>query len=262
MKLTNNTILITGGTSGIGLALAERLAKTDNQIIILGRNQTKLTKIQQQHPKFATYQADVSQPETLAALPSWLKTHYPKLNIVINSAGTMRTFSLFDESVSVDALVSDVQTNLIGTIAIDKLLINQLRTQPEALIVNISSGLANLSMATHPSYSASKAGVHMFTDALREQLQSIGATHVHVMELVPPMVAETNLESTASTTAPGNMKLPDLIAATLKGMTQDKKRVNPGLSKGMRLAGKIAPDSAEHRLATTMIPQYFPNGLI
>lgn len=261
MKLENNTILITGGTSGIGLGLAKRLAP-NNQIIVLGRNLSKLQTTVKENPNFDTYQADVSDMTILAGLPDWIQMHHPSLNIIINSAGIMRTYDLFDESITPTDLVADIQTNLVGTIAVDKLLLNHLVKQKEAMIVNVSSGLDNLSSAAHPTYSASKAGVHMFTDALREQLAYAHRDHVHVMELVPPLVAETNLEmSTTLANTSSNMKLTDLIAATVDGMKKDAIRVNPGYAKLMRKAGQIAPDTAEHQLAKQMLPIYFPDGL-
>jgi len=261
MKLNNNVILITGGTSGIGLALAQRLADMDNQVIVLGRTQTKLDRVLKENPGLVGYQADVSDVATLADLPAWIQTNYPQLNMVINSAGIMRAYDLLDPDVSVAALTAEVQTNLIGTIAIDKLLLPQLTAQPEALIVNVSSGLAYVSSAAHPVYSGTKAAVHMFTSALREQLAYAGDSHVHVLELVPPMVAETNLEANANANATGNMKLSDLIDAAIKGMGNDKIRVNAGAAKMLRLAGKIAPDQIEHRTGKQMLSQYFPDGL-
>ena len=125
MKLENNTILITGGMSGIGLGLAKRLAP-NNQIIVLGRNLSKLQTTVKENPNFDTYQADVSDMTILAGLPDWIQMHHPSLNIIINSAGIMRTYDLFDESITPTDLVADIQTNLVGTIAVDKLLLNHL----------------------------------------------------------------------------------------------------------------------------------------
>jgi len=261
MKLTDNTILITGGTSGIGLGLAQRLQTMGNKVIVLGRSEKRIAEILRDNPDFDSYQADVSKPETLKDLPAWIMTNYPKLNMVINSAGIMRPYDLLDPELTVDDLTAEINTNLIGTIAVDKLLLPQLVQQPEAMIVNVSSGLANVSSAAHPVYSATKAGVHMFTGALREQLIYAKHDNVHVMELVPPLVAETNLDSTITTSGTGNMKLSDLIDAAIKGMSSDKIRVNAGASKAMRKAGQIAPDRTEHQMAGQMLKQYFPNGL-
>ena len=261
MNLTDNVILVTGGTSGIGLALAQRLQSMGNQVIVLGRNQARLDQVLADNQGLIGYQADVSDSESLTQLPEWLVNHYPRLNVVINSAGIMRAYDLLDPSVTVSDLTAEIQTNLIGTIAVDKLLLPLLLKQPESLIVNVSSGLANVSSAAHPVYSGSKAGVHMFTSALREQLDYAGHTQVHVMELVPPLVAETNLESTVSAEASGNMKLSDLVDAAIKGMQNNKIRVNAGAAKALRKAGQVAPDRTEHQMAKQMLSQYFPQGL-
>lgn len=259
MKLENQTILITGGTSGIGLALAQRLGK-NNQIIVLGRNQSKIDAVLANHPSFAAYRADVSDSSTLTNLPKWIENNYPELTIVINSAGTMSAMDMLDESVTPQKLVQDVQTNLIGTMTVDKLLLNQLVAQPESMIVNISSGLGFISSSIHPAYSASKAGVHMFTSAIREQLAYAGHKHVHIVELAPPMVSETNLEST-SMGGPLNMKLSALVDVTIKGIAKNTPFIVPGASKLLRFGGKFAPTLLEKQMTKQSMPMYFPNGL-
>ncbi|BDH85016.1 SDR family oxidoreductase [Lactococcus lactis] len=264
MKLENNTILITGGTSGIGLGLAQELFKKGNKIIILGRDINKLEKIKNDFPDFLIYQADVSSPNTLKELKDWINKEVPELNVIINSAGIMKPHSLFDSTESIFDLIQDIQTNLIGTIAVDKILLPQLLHKKEAMIVNISSGLANISSAAHPTYSASKAGVHMFTSALRDQLDYEGYSNVHVMELVPPLISETNLESVRLEKTEGeaeDMKLIDLIHCTLEGMLNNEIRVNAGAAKALRKLGQTNPDEAERNFASKTIPTYFPEGL-
>lgn len=261
MQLTNNTILITGGTSGIGLALAKEFGRRNNHIIVLGRNAQKLATIKSENPEFDTFQTDVSDITTLKTLPEWIEKNHPKLNVVINSAGIMPAHNLLDPNVPVEGLFSDVQINLLGTVAVDKLLLPQLMKEKESMIVNISSGLANVSSAAHPTYSASKAGVHMFTDALRDQLRFAHVDQVHVMELVPPLVSETNLENGTSG-GTGDMKLTDLVKATVQGMEKNAGRVNAGAAKMLRMAGKVAPDRIEWSYAQNSLKQYFPDGLI
>ncbi|PMD72214.1 SDR family oxidoreductase [Companilactobacillus nuruki] len=262
MKLINNTILITGGTSGIGLGLAEEMANRDNQIIVVGRNQDKLNSVKRKHPKFGIYQADVSNIADIEKLSMKVKTDFPQLNMLINSAGIMSPFDLLDPAVSVDSLISDIQVDLIGTVAVDKLFLPQLKEQEESMIVNISSGLANISSAAHPTYSASKAGVHMFTSALRDQLRYAGVDNIHIMELVPPLVSETNLEpGSNSISGNGDMKLVDLIKETIDGMENNEMRVNAGAAAALRKAGQTNPDNTEWDMAKMMLPEYFPNGL-
>ncbi len=261
MKLTGNEILITGGTSGIGLALATNLLEKGNQVVVLGRRQDKLAAVQAQHPKLLTFQADVGQPESLQPLLTWLPAHLPKLNMVINSAGIMQPHDLLDPHLTLTALTADIQINLMGTIAVDQLLLSQLLAQEEAMIVNVSSGLAYLSSAPHPTYSASKAGVHMFTSALREQLAYANKNQVHVLELVPPLVSETGLQSGDLASSFGNMKLADLVEVTLKGMAQNKPRINAGAAKLLQKMEQIMPNQAEKMIAKDSLKQFFPEGL-
>jgi Short-chain dehydrogenase involved in D-alanine esterification of lipoteichoic acid and wall teichoic acid (D-alanine transfer protein) len=262
MKLTNNTILITGGTSGIGLGLAQELSKRNNQIIVVGRNQTKLEKISEDNPNFAVFQADVSKIQDVEKLKAFVTVNFPKLNLVINSAGIMSPYNLLDENATVEQLFADIQVDLMGTIAVDKLLLPQLLKNNESMIVNISSGLANISSAAHPTYSAAKAGVHMFTSALRDQLRFAGQNQIHIMELVPPLVSETNLEPrSSSASGNGDMKLVDLIKETLIGMENNELRVNAGAAQMLRKAGQTDPDNTECNMAQMALPQYFPEGL-
>lgn len=262
MKLTNNTILITGGTSGIGLGLAKTLAQRENKIIVVGRNQNKLDQVVADNPDFDSFQADVSDIQDVEKLRDYADSNYPELNLVINSAGIMSPYNLLDEKVTVEQLLGDIQVDLVGTVAVDKLLLPLLLKQKESMIVNISSGLANISSAAHPTYSASKAGVHMFTSALRDQLRFANQKQVHVLELVPPLVSETNLEPrTGSASGNGDMKLVDLIKETLIGMENNEIRVNAGAAKILRKAGQTDPDNAEWNMAQMALPQYFPEGL-
>lgn len=261
MELTNNEVLITGGTSGIGLALAEELSKRGNKVVVIGRSSDRLSAVQEEHPELLTFQADVADRKSLFALQAWLPDHLPNLNIVINSAGIMKFHNMLDPELDLDALLGEIEINLIGTITVDKLFLPQLMKQKEAMIVNISSGLAYLSSAPHPTYSASKAGVQMFTSALRDQLAYAHKDNVHVMELVPPLVAETNLENVTSSSAFGNMDLKDLVNVVIKGMEQNKHRVNAGAAKMLRKMRNTAADRTEATMAKESLKQYFPDGL-
>lgn len=261
MKLTENNILITGGTSGIGLALAKELTEKGNKVIVLGRNKQKLEEVSKNYPSILTYQGDVSDRSSLISLKNWLSIHMPNLNIVINSAGIMKAHNLLDSDLSVDELLSEITINLLGTITVNHIFLSQLLKQKEAMIVNISSGLAYLSSAPHPTYSASKAGIQMYTSALRDQLLYAKKENVHVMELVPPLVSETNLQSEDFSNTFGNMKLENLVRETLKGMEQNKKRVNAGAAKQLRLMRQVAQNKAETYLAKESLKQTFPEGL-
>ncbi|EJO01519.1 SDR family NAD(P)-dependent oxidoreductase [Oenococcus oeni] len=262
MELKNKKIVVTGGTSGIGLAFAKKLAAIGNQIIIGSRSKEKITEVVKYNKNISGHQVDVSNQESVERFYKQAIAEFKNIDIVINSAGIMRHYNLLDERVTPKKLQAEIQTNLVGTINIDQVFLPILRKQTESMIINVSSGLANLSSAAHPMYSASKAGVHMFTDALREQLHFAGEDHVHIVELVPPLVAETNLEKDVnSQNTPLNIKLSDLINEAIKGIEENSIRVDAGMAKEMRKMGQTDPDKNERELAATMIPTYFPNGL-
>lgn len=242
MNLSNNTIVITGGTSGIGLAFAKELLKRGNKVIVVGRNQKTIDEVMKNNKGLIGLQGDVSSRDSVRKIAVFIKENHPEANILFNSAGIMRSFSLLDENMELEQVTNEVETNLNGTIWMTQALLPLLAAQNEAMIVTVSSGLSYVSSPMHPIYSATKAGVHMYTDALRIQLNKSGA-NIHVMELVPPLVAETNLEpSMKGAGGFPNMSLDTLVKHGLKGMEKNKNRVVPGLSKFLRFAGKFFPD--------------------
>ncbi|MHC5216418.1 SDR family oxidoreductase [Enterococcus sp. LJL128] len=261
MNMTQNSILITGGTSGIGLALAKKLTEKGNNVAVLGRSEEKLTMVQEKYPDILTFKGDVTNLSSLIKLKEWLMNYLPNLNIIINSAGVMNSHNLLNPDLPLENLLSDIEINLIGTIAVNQLFLSQLMKQEEAMIVNISSGLAYLSSAAHPTYSASKSGVQMYTSALRNQLNYAKKEFIHVMELVPPLVAETGLQDGNLSGTFGNMSLDALVKAALKGMEKNKKRVNAGAAKQLHLMGQVSQNKMETIMAKESLKQAFPKGL-
>ncbi|WP_439443909.1 SDR family oxidoreductase [Listeria aquatica] len=248
MEISNNTIIITGGTSGIGLAFAKELLTKGNKVIVIGRNQDTIDRVVQENKGLIGLRGDVSSAESVREMATIIKDTYPEANILFNSAGIMRSFALLNEEVSLEQMTAEVETNINGTFWMTKTMLPQLIKQKEAMIVTVSSGLSYVTSPQHPVYSATKSAVHMFTDALRIQLNKAGK-NIHVMELVPPLVSETNLEATSAEDANiPNMTLETLVQKGIKGMEKNKKRVVPGFSKFLRFAGKFFPD----RLAKTM----------
>ncbi|GFH39891.1 SDR family oxidoreductase [Lactococcus insecticola] len=250
MKLTNNTILITGGTSGIGLAFAQKFLALDNTVIVTGRSQAKIDAAIFENPGLHGIAADVSDLASVRALVKTLNEKFPQLNMVINSAGIMRVKQLFDESVTAEDLTSEIETNLNGTIWVDKLLLPVLAKQPEAMIINVTSGLANISWHMTPTYSATKSGVRLFTNALRYQAKK-QAPNLHVVELVPPLVRGTALESNQGNQTQG-ITTEQLVAAGLKGIAKNKKRINVGQSKLLQVMGRTLPMAFENLMAKTI----------
>jgi uncharacterized oxidoreductase len=183
MNNSNNTILITGGTSGIGFELATQLLALGNTVIITGRDQAKLDRIKKELPLLHTIQSDVSDPEAIASLYERVSREYPALNILINNAGVMRKISLQDKGCDLEDISREIETNLVGPVRMVKQFLPLLKAQPHAAIVNVSSGLAFTPFPISPVYGATKAGLHSFTQSLRVQLKN---TSVKVFELAPP----------------------------------------------------------------------------
>lgn len=155
---------------------------------------------------------------------------------------------MFDETITFEHITAEIATNLNGTIYITKALLPLLAKQQEAMIVNVSSLLANITVANAPAYSATKAGIHMFSDALREQIRAKGK-NIHVMELCPPVISETNLTDTFDEGFMNkviSLPLAKLVTVGIKGMDKNKIRVNAGFTKVMRFSMKIAPDFITH----------------
>lgn len=189
MKITKNTILITGGNAGIGLAFAERFLKEGNTVIICGRNKQTLNEVALRLPEIHTEVCDLSETEERIDLIKRLLSKYPDLNVLVNNAGVQQRFNFLKSPQSWDYYQQEIVTNLEAPIHLISLLINHFTKQEYAAIVNVSSGLAFAPMAAAPIYCATKAALHSFTISLRYQLAE---SNIEVVEVVPPMVS-TNL---------------------------------------------------------------------
>ena len=207
MKTTDNTILITGGGSGIGRALAEAFHRLGNQVIIAGRGQKTLDETTAANPGMKSLALDVSDPKSIESFAVQVTKDYPTLNVLINNAGIMRTENLAKESFELGDAERTVTTNLLGPIRLTAALLPLLRKQPRATIMNVSSGLAFVPLAMTPTYCATKAAIHSYTQSLRYQLKS---TDVEVIELIPPYV-QTTLMGDQQAADPRAMPLQEFI---------------------------------------------------
>jgi uncharacterized oxidoreductase len=210
MKLTGNTILITGGGSGIGRGLAEELHKLGNQIVIAGRRQSALDETTAANPGMKSLQLDIESPAHIRAFAAQVTAEFPSLNVLINNAGIMRAEKLLSQDPNLADAEAIITTNLLGPIRLTAALLPHFEKQPHAIIMNVSSGLAFLPLAMTPTYCATKAAIHSYTQSLRYQLR---ATHIEVLELAPPYVA-TDLMSGASD--PRAMPLDKFIAEVME----------------------------------------------
>ncbi len=207
MKTTDNTILITGGGSGIGRGLAEAFHRLGNQVIIAGRKQRALDETTTANPGMKSVTLDVSDPKSIQSFATQGTKDYPSLNVLINNAGIMRPENLLEASNDLSTAEKIVTTNLLGPIRLTAALLPSLRKQPRATIMTVSSGLAFVPFAVTPTYCATKAAIHSYSQSLRYQLKE---TNVEVIELIPPYV-QTTLMGDQQADDPRAMPLDEYI---------------------------------------------------
>lgn len=210
MKTEGNTILMTGGGSGIGRGLAEAFHALGNQVIISGRRKQALDETTRANPGMASATLDIEDAAGIRAFAAKIAAEFPALNVLINNAGIMRAEKLSAQPADLGDAEAMVTTNLLGPIRMTAALLPHLRKQPYSAIVNVSSGLAFVPLSPTPTYCATKAAIHSYTQSLRYQLKD---TATEVIELIPPYVA-TDLMSGASD--PRAMPLGEFIAEVME----------------------------------------------
>jgi uncharacterized oxidoreductase len=209
MKTTGNTILITGGGSGVGRGLAQALHTLGNHVIIAGRRKQALDETAAVNPGMRSLPLNIEDPANIRSFAVQIAAQYPALNVLINNAGIMRLENLLAQQPDLADVESTIATNLLGPIRLTAALLPLLQKQPHSVIMNVSSGLAFVPMARTPTYCATKAAIHSYTQSLRYQLR--GST-TEVLELIPPYVA-TDLLNGASD--PRAMPLNQFIAEVM-----------------------------------------------
>jgi uncharacterized oxidoreductase len=183
MQMTGNTILVTGGGTGIGRGLAESLHRLGNQVVIAGRRREPLQAVASANPGMQIVPLDQGDPADIGRFATELTDRYPELNVVVNNAGIQRVEDLATGDVS--AAEATIAIDLLGPIRVTAALLPSLLSKPRAAIVNVTSGLAFMPSALTPTYCATKAALHSYTQSLRFQLRE---TSVQVIEIVPPQV--------------------------------------------------------------------------
>ncbi len=243
MKLSGRTILITGGSSGIGLALATQLTARGNTLIITGRDQARLDAARAALPAIHTLQSDVSDPAAIASLYAEVSAHFPALDVLINNAGIMRKILVQSAGDDLRDITREVEINLSGPIRMAQQFLPLLKAKPSAAIVNVSSGLAFVPMAIAPVYCAAKAAMHSYSRSLRFQLRD---TNVRVIELAPPGT-ETPLfrgefEKEVKAMNMKGMPVDELAKVAIVGIEKGRLEIRPGLSNVLKAMSRLAPD--------------------
>ncbi|MGV8951963.1 MAG: SDR family oxidoreductase [Cypionkella sp.] len=211
MQLTGNTILITGGGSGIGRGLAEAFHQRGNQVIISGRRQSALDEVIAANPGMVGYTLDIADKADVADFAARVVAAHPSLNAVINNAGIMVNEDVVADAHYLDTAEATIATNLLGPIRLTAALLPHLQRQPKATVLMVSSGLAFVSLAVTPTYSATKAAIHAYAQSLRHLLRQ---TTVDVIELAPPYV-QTMLQGVHQASDPHAMPLDAYLAETM-----------------------------------------------
>lgn len=209
MQMTDNTILITGGASGIGRGLAEALQREGNHVIIAGRRRQLLEEVVAANPGMDWIELDIDSAEAIQLFAAEITDRFPGLNVVIQNAGIMRPEKL-REGVT-DTAEATISTNLLGPIRLTEALMVHLLKQPSAAILTVTSGLAFMPLAATPTYCATKAAIHSWTQSLRFQLRG---SNIDVIELIPPYV-QTELTGPEQKTDERAMPLKDYIDETM-----------------------------------------------
>jgi uncharacterized oxidoreductase len=235
MKITGNTVLITGGATGIGFSLAEHLVKAGNTVIVCGRRQEKLREATKTLPQIQTRECDLSNDTQRTMLHDWVVSNFKDVNILINNAGIQRTVDFRKGTHELFDGEDEIETNLKACVHMAAHFIPDFLEKEESAIVNVSSGLAFVPLALAPVYCATKAALHSFSVSLRHQLR---ATPIKVFEIIPPMV-DTELGKGARERRGEQYRgIPpsEVAVAAMKALEDDEYEVAVGQAQGLRMA--------------------------
>ena len=233
MKTTGNTILITGGSSGIGLGFAEEFLRLGNKIIICARWGDRLNKVKAQHPEMIIRKCDVSVEKEREELFSWIKANHPETNVLINNAGVQLGTDI-SQPLDMKRVNAEIDTNIVAPLHLSSLFIPLLKTKNESAIINITSGLAFAPLAFMGIYCATKAAMHSLTMSLRHKLKN---TSIKVFEIAPPAV-DTNLghdRRDDKTQSHGGIPVAEFLKEAMAGISGDVYETCVGQAKGLRM---------------------------
>ncbi len=232
MNITGNTVLITGGGTGIGFSIAEEFVRSGNSVIICGRREEKLKEAKTRLPQIHTRTCDVSKPKDREELFNWVASNFKGINILVNNAGVQRMIDFKKGIAELAKQENEVDINLTSTIQLSAYFIPTFMERKESAIVNVSSGLAFIPLAMMPIYCATKAAMHSFSISLRHQLKD---TSVKVFEIIPPTV-DTELDKgtrAQRNTSYRGIPPSEVAAAAMKALAENEHECAVGQAQGL-----------------------------
>jgi uncharacterized oxidoreductase len=238
MKLYKNTVLITGGSSGIGLELSKVLIQKGNKVIICGKSNEKLVVANKINPELITYQCDLSNKQECTDFAKKIAKNHPELNIIINNAAIVNKIDFINEETAMELAENEYQTNLIAPIRLIRLLYKILSANDSSAIINITTGLIYAPRVIYPFYNSSKSALHSFTQTLRIRLKD---EKTKVYEVMFPAVDTPWHQGKPPKIAIGVEKA---VAQMLTGLEKDKPEIRVGGAKMLHLISRIAPGFA------------------
>ena len=240
MKLTDNTILITGGSSGIGFEMARQFLNRDNKVIITGRDEKKLHDAKQQLGGVTIIRNDVSNPDDIEKLYQQAVKDFPDLNILINNAGILQTINLRNGNLAAADLTKEIDINLKGTLLMNNVFLPLLQHNNNPAIVNVSSGLAYVPLPIAPVYCSTKAAIRSYSLSLRAQLRNSG---IRVFDLAPPLTETEMIGGFDEEDIKGVPIMPveEMVAGFLTGFARDNYEIRVGVAKQLWFMSRFFP---------------------
>ena len=253
MNKSQQIVLITGGSSGIGLALAKKFMENDNTVIITGRNLQKLEAVQRDFPQIHFFQSDVTDDADVRKLADDINQQFGGIDVLVNNAGIMNLIDAGNERNDLHKQMQEIEINYNSPIRVLHYFLPQLKKSNNAILVNVSSGLAYVPFAQAPTYSGTKSALHFWTLGIRPQLKPY---NIKVVELLPPVV-DTPLAHGADIAEDDNLKPmpPEKLADIFwKDFKNGKEEITPGISKQLKLMSRLAPKFIFKQLNKKPIP--------
>ncbi len=235
MKLSGNTILVTGGSSGIGLEISKQLLQKSNKVIICGRSQKKLDEAKKLNPELIVYQCDISQKEQINELVNKIESEHPDINVLINNAAIVHKTSFVDNPEILRLAEEETATNFLGPVRLIKKLLPVLNNNDKPCIVNVTTGLVYIPRTIYPFYNATKAALHSFTQGLRFQIDN---SKTEIIEVMFPAV-----DTAWHKGDPPKIAISPKIAvdAMFKGIKKNRSEIRIGKAKLLYRISRIAP---------------------